>query len=190
NKRDGFDKSFVAELMNSMIKLSTSTFEDDHGYLILRKAHNIFLIASELSVEFNDINHLKELISSISELPVTRQASYIESLLYDLFIVGDDKIKDDIKEYVKNMGIEKLDYEKKNRLKLFLVASNIIEKEEGLEHEILEMIRKLPANKFSTELYSIRSMLDFLVRNGEDSFTVALEELKETIAKLEKKFFN
>ena len=52
------------------------------------------------------------------------------------------------------------------------------------------MIRKLPANKFSTELYSIRSMLDFLVRNGEDSFTVALEELKETIAKLEKKFFN
>lgn len=192
NKRDGFDKSFVAELMNSMIKLSTSTIENenDHGYLILRKAHNIFLIASELSVEFNDINHLKELISSISELPVTRQASYIESLLYDLFIVGDDKIKCDIKEYVKNMGIEKLDYEKKNRLKLFLVASNIIEKEEGLEHEILEMIRKLPANKFSTELYSIRSMLDFLVRNGEDSFTVALEELKETIAKLEKKFFN
>ena len=61
--------------------------------LFLERLIIFFLDCIRVKREFNDINHLKELISSISELPVTRQASYIESLLYDLFIVGDDKIK-------------------------------------------------------------------------------------------------
>lgn len=188
----GFSKVFVRGVMNSMIKISSTSIENenDHSYLILRKAHNIFLIASELEVEFNDHNHLRQLITSISTLPLTRQASHVESILHDLFIVGDDFTKNQIKKFVKEMGIEQLDYNKKNSLKLFLIAANIINKEEGFENEILEMIRQLPTTKFSTELYSIRNMLEFLISKGSVEFTPALNELKETISRLEKKFFD
>ncbi|EDC4734153.1 hypothetical protein, partial [Salmonella enterica] len=72
-----------------------------------------------------------------------------------------------------------------------LLAANIIEKDDRIANDTLTMIKNLSKNKFSSELYSVRNTLEFLVNNKEmQEFSESYEEIKKLILLLENKYLS
>lgn len=84
-----------------------------------------------------------------------------------------------------------MDTIKKSSLNFFLLAASIIEKDDRIANDTLTMIKNLSKNKFSSELYSMRNTLEFLVNNKKmQEFSESYDEIKKVISLLENKYLS
>ena len=121
----------------------------------------------------------------------TSKIRTVETIIYELFIVGDELTKKMIKEFISLLDIEQFGHDKKIKFKLFLLAASIIEKDDRIANDTLTMIKNLSKNKFSSELYSMRNTLEFLVNNKKmQEFSESYDEIKKVISLLENKYLS
>ncbi|MEM5996110.1 hypothetical protein J4U39_23810, partial [Escherichia coli] len=60
-----------------------------------------------------------------------------------------------------------------------------------IANDTLTMIKNLSKNKFSSELYSMRNTLEFLVNNKKmQEFSESYDEIKKVISLLENKYLS
>ncbi|EEU6629352.1 hypothetical protein HER55_004363, partial [Salmonella enterica] len=192
NKRE-MDLDFIRGVMNGLIENYSLSTIKQRGYYnhILSSARNIFIIANELGLSFDNHALLKQLLSSVNDCESMEKIRTVETIIHELFIVGDDLTKKMIKEFIGSLDIDQFGHDKKIKFKLFLLAANIIEKDDRIANDTLTMIKNLSKNKFSSELYSVRNTLEFLVNNKEmQEFSESYEEIKKLILLLENKYLS
>lgn len=193
NNKGKIDLEFIRGLMNGLIENYSSSTIKQRRYFnnILNSARNIFIIANELGLSFDNHVLLKQLLSSVNDCESIEKIRTVETIIYELFIVGDELTKKMIKEFISLLDIEQFGHDKKIKFKLFLLAASIIEKDDRIANDTLTMIKNLSKNKFSSELYSMRNTLEFLVNNKKmQEFSESYDEIKKVISLLENKYLS
>ncbi|HBH9892775.1 TPA: hypothetical protein KYD74_005073, partial [Escherichia coli] len=130
NNKGKIDLEFIRGLMNGLIENYSSSTIKQRRYFnnILNSARNIFIIANELGLSFDNHVLLKQLLSSVNDCESIEKIRTVETIIYELFIVGDELTKKMIKEFISLLDIEQFGHDKKIKFKLFLLAASIIEK--------------------------------------------------------------
>ncbi|EAS4890578.1 hypothetical protein D7U50_23605, partial [Salmonella enterica] len=138
NKRE-MDLDFIRGVMNGLIENYSLSTIKQRGYYnhILSSARNIFIIANELGLSFDNHALLKQLLSSVNDCESMEKIRTVETIIHELFIVGDDLTKKMIKEFIGSLDIDQFGHDKKIKFKLFLLAANIIEKDDRIANDTL-----------------------------------------------------
>ncbi|EIY6169484.1 hypothetical protein MND07_004676, partial [Escherichia coli] len=126
NNKGKIDLEFIRGLMNGLIENYSSSTIKQRRYFnnILNSARNIFIIANELGLSFDNHVLLKQLLSSVNDCESIEKIRTVETIIYELFIVGDELTKKMIKEFISLLDIEQFGHDKKIKFKLFLLAAS------------------------------------------------------------------
>ncbi|WP_446495920.1 hypothetical protein [Escherichia coli] len=121
NNKGKIDLEFIRGLMNGLIENYSSSTIKQRRYFnnILNSARNIFIIANELGLSFDNHVLLKQLLSSVNDCESIEKIRTVETIIYELFIVGDELTKKMIKEFISLLDIEQFGHDKKIKFKLF-----------------------------------------------------------------------
>lgn len=187
--KDSIDNEFVAKFIDEIIDriVSEDSNLDERVGFVTNGLRNIFIIASSIGVEINNNENLIKILDRVDRLSLESKVRTMETVLYHIFLIGSDEIKNKIKEYMLSLPIENLSQEKKIKTKLFLVAAEINQADADLAIETLDVIRSMPTNRFDYWIYSLRNLLDFIVvKLNKDEFAIALSEVKNKIESYEK----
>ncbi|MDK9422773.1 hypothetical protein HER17_04735 [Pectobacterium carotovorum] len=183
-----YNKDFVEKVINLIVtKLAEWRINGSERIAFITKGVlNIFLVAKELKITYEDKDTAKALVMKLSSLKDDDRARSVETIIYGLYLIANDTVKEILVDYVKSIPSSKLNPNKKLRLGLFLMASGITSIDTSLAKEAEEAMGQFGKYKYSTEALSYEHVLRYLVEEKEmKEYTSALNKIEEIIKKFE-----
>lgn len=188
DQRENISKAGVTKIIKKIIKKVSEN--NIGGYekiaIINRGLPGIFSVAKNIGIEINDMETIKKLIDTISRYSDEEKIRASETILYDLFLISGECVKELLKNHIRDTPIQNLSEDKKIKFKLFLLATHIenIENESDLPLKTLNLVRKYNNKKFYSEIYKLEGLLNSLVNNCDlNQFKESLEIVNKTLLK-------
>jgi hypothetical protein len=152
--------------------------------IVNRGLPDLFSIAKNMKIEFNDSVKAKKILAQISEYSDSDRARASATLVFDLYNISSGQVSEILKEFILNTPISKFNEEKKVRFELFLLASEITDEYNDLPKRVEKIIPRFKAYSFNTEAESMLRILTYLVeKRGLNEFKQVMEELKKIVDK-------
>lgn len=179
----------TTELIMRFINTMIDNYIDKKGNFFDRMAisrnymRNLYSIASVENIEYNDLGKIKTLLTVVSSRDVNEQTEVAISLLLDVYDIGSDEIKEEIKNQLCNINRSKLEISKRIRLDLVLVNYKFMK----LTQESLDLIKKylkgFQNNSFSSFFYNLSALLNTVKYDDIDGIDYnEIENLQKEIA--------
>lgn len=178
------NKDGIENIIKSLVdKVATNKLG---GYEIIaivnRGLSQIFSIAQNLNIDFNDKNKVERLLNQIGEYSDSDRARASETLVYDLYRISSGRVKEKLKKFILKTPTSRFSEEKKVRFELFLLASGITKDLNNLPDRIEKIIPRFKEFSFNTEADSLLRLLKHIVEiRGFKEFNLSLEELKKIV---------
>ena len=184
----GYNKKFLEKVIDVIVsKLAGWRINGSERISFITKGvQNIFLVAKELKIKYKDKEAAKSLTMQLSELNDDEKARSVETIIYELYLIADSKVKSVLVEYVKAIPLYKLNPNKKLRLGLFLMASGITPADGSLAKEAEDAMGQFGKYKYSTEALSYQGILKYLVeQKGMEEYAPALSKIEDITNRFE-----
>jgi hypothetical protein len=183
-----YNKPFVFDVITTILeKLSSGAINGSERICFLTKGmHNIYSVAQQLNITYKNRETTKALVSQLQRLSDEEKARAVETIIYDLYLIGSNSVRTILSSFVKTIPSSKLNPENQLRLGLFLMASGIMPLNSSLAEEAFKSMDRFEKYKYSTEAINFESLLRYLVETKEmKEYSPALEKIANIVKQYE-----
>lgn len=144
---------------------------------------NLYSIAGEKKIEYNDLGKIKTLLTVVSSRDVKEQTEVAISLLLDIYDIGSVEIKKAIKNQLCNINRSQLEISNRIHLELVLVYYKFIKFTQDLFDIMEEYLKGFNNNSFSSFFYDLNDLLNTVKDDDVDGIDYKkIESLKKEVA--------
>lgn len=157
--------SILDKLINKIVSKTANAW--DHHAITMNRINNIYGYIQVNKGVYSNKNQIKKLLLEIGEYSIEEQKKYARSLLYSIFNISNNLVKKQIQKFIQGL-IGKNTNEKFEEYEFDLWSTAVGFKDFNPEliNKIKEFIEQYKdGNAFSSQLYSLKSLTDHLVKS-------------------------
>ncbi|QRG79212.1 SIR2 family protein [Citrobacter sp. R56] len=183
-----YNKDFVSDVITIILeKLSNGVINGSERVCFLTKGvQNIYSVAMQLNITYKNKETTKALVSQLQKLSDEEKAQVVETIIYELYLIGSNSVRMILSSFVKTIPSSKLNPENQLRLGLFLMASGITPPNSSLADEAFKSMDRFGKYKYSGEAINFESLLRYLVETKMmKEYAPALEKIEKIVKQYE-----
>lgn len=180
------DNELLIELMENII--NKVVYRSAHGWdrfaITGNKVNNIYGYIEVNNGVYSNIKLIKKLIAELDDFDVKDKVGYCETLLYSVFKIGNNGIKNIIKTFIKSVISEyNLHTENAYIFNLWCVAAGFLDE---LENSMIEELEKyisrfVDGTTFIGSFYQLKDLIDYLIKEKTITSLKQSQELLHNI---------